>query len=104
MGWGRMILFGNWGQQLDIEDQKREIASLRRQIRRGSSSRDVADISQRVEELEKHNDEQRLYLAALVRYLGAKGFLQKDEFGSLVDAIDAEDGATDGGYKGDIAK
>ncbi len=28
MGWGRMLLLGNWGQQMDIEDQQREIDDL----------------------------------------------------------------------------
>jgi hypothetical protein len=34
MGLGRMLLFGNWGQQMDIDDQKVEIESLRREMRR----------------------------------------------------------------------
>jgi hypothetical protein len=50
----------------------------------------------------KENDELRLYLAALVRYLGHKGILQQDEFRELVEAIDTEDGDADRGYKGQI--
>ena len=33
MGWGRMLLLGNLGQQLDIEDQRREIQQLRSRVR-----------------------------------------------------------------------
>jgi hypothetical protein len=99
-----MFLMGDWGQQMDIEEQRREISSLRRQVRRNASGRASAELSRRVTELEKENDELRLYLASLVRYLGNKGVLQKDEFCALVDAVDAEDGAADGSYEGGIVK
>ena len=104
MGWGRMLLLGDWGQQMDLEDQRSEIESLRCQIRNNSSGRDVADINQRLAILERENDELRLYLAALIRYLGNRGVVLKDEFASLVEVVDAEDGAADGGYKGEIAR
>jgi hypothetical protein len=104
MGWGKMLLLGDWGQQMDIEDQKREIESLRRQIGRSSSGRVAGELSRRVAQLEKENDELRLYLASLVRYLGNKGVLQKEEFSSLVDVVDAEDGSSDGGYEGEILR
>ena len=32
MGWGRMLLLGNLGQQLDIEEQRREIQDLRSRV------------------------------------------------------------------------
>jgi len=102
MGWGRMLLLGDWGQQMDLEDQKREIESLRREMRHASSDRGDIDLNNRVKQLERDNDELRLYLASLVRYLGNKGILQKEEFQTLVEAIDAEDGKSDGVLDGDI--
>ncbi len=102
MGWGRMLLLGNWGQQMDIEDQRREIDSLRRTVRKQSSGRTSSDVNQRLATLEKENDELRLYLATLVRYLGRKGLLLNDEFAALVDVVDAEDGKSDGGFEGPI--
>ncbi len=102
MGWGRMLLLGNWGQQMDIEDQRRQIESLQRQVRAGSAGRAAGDASRRLAQLERQNDELRLYLASLVRYLGNKGILRRDEFAALVETIDAEDGAADGGYDGEI--
>ena len=103
MGWGRMLLLGNWGQQMDIEDQRREIRALRRQMRRSGGGRTASDLPRRVNELEKQNDELRLYLASLVRYLGHKGLLERDEFAALVEAVDAEDGKQDGGFSGELA-
>jgi hypothetical protein len=97
-----MLLLGDWGQQMDIQDQRREIEALRREVARGSAGRAGADLNRRIADLERENDELRLYLASLVRYLGNKGVLQEDEFRWLVEAVDAEDGAADGGYTGDI--
>lgn len=103
MGWGRMLLLGNWGQQMDIEDQKQEIEELRQRLESGAGVRD-ATVKSRIVQLEKENGELRLYLAALIKYLGHKGALRQDEFRRLVDAIDTEDGSADGGYKGRIMK
>jgi len=102
MGWGRMFLLGEWGQQMDIRDQQEELRSLRRQVRRATSKRGTAELKGRIAALEEDNDELRLHLAALVRYLGNNGTLQKDEFAALVDAVDSEDGQTDGSHEGPI--
>ncbi len=103
MGWGRMLLLGNWGQQMDIEDQRREIEDLRQQIKTDTKAGD-ATLRSRVAQLEKENGELRLYLASLVRYLGHKGVLRQDEFRKLVEAVDLEDGSADSGYRGKIIK
>ena len=101
MGWGRMLLLGNWGQQMDIEDQRQEIEELRTKLDAGARSGDTT-LKNRVAQLEKENNELRLYLASLIKYLGHQGVLRQDEFRKLVDAIDLEDGSADGGYKGKI--
>jgi hypothetical protein len=103
MGWGRMLLLGNWGQQMDIEDQKFEIQELRQQLESGASVTD-ANTKSRIIQLEKENSELRLYLASLIKYLGHKGILNQNEFRTLVEAIDSEDGNLDGNYKGRIMK
>ena len=97
MGWGRMMLLGNWGQQMDIEDQPKELQDLRREIsrQRGPSNSDL-------ESLERENSELRLYLAAIIRYLIAKGTVNLDEFRVLVDEIDQGDGRQDGGLQGAV--
>jgi len=102
MGWGRMLLLGNLGQQLDIEDQRRELQELRTRIR-SESRGSTQDLELRLDTLERQSDEMKLYLAALVRYLAGKGQINLDDFGRLVDEIDAEDGAADGRYKGNLS-
>ena len=101
MGWGRMLLLGDLGQQLDIQDQRREIQELRNRVRSESAGA-VQNVEMRLDALERQSDELKLYLAALVRYLAAKGQINLQEFGALVDEIDAEDGSTDGRYQGDL--
>jgi hypothetical protein len=101
MGWGRMFLLGDWGQQMDIEAQKQELEDLREQIQSGAATGD-ATLNSRMARLEKENGELRLYLAALIRYLGHKGILSQIEFRTLVEAIDREDGSIDGSYKGQV--
>ncbi len=88
---------------MDIEDQKQEIEDLKQQVYSQSGSSDMA-LKARVAQLENENKELRLYLAALVRYLGRRGVLQQDEFRALVVTVDAEDGSKDGGYTGKIVK
>jgi cell division septum initiation protein DivIVA len=103
MGWGRMLLLGNWGQQMDIEDQRMEIEELRQQLAAGARAGDTT-LKNRVAQLEKENGELRLYLASLIRYLRHKGVLRQDEFHKLVETIDREDGDADNGYRGKIIK
>ena len=100
MGWGRMLLLGNWGQQMDIEDQKQEIDELRQQLR--SQPGPETTMENRISQLEKDNSELRLYLASIIKYLGQKGILKENEFRRIVEMIDNEDGNTDNAYKGNI--
>lgn len=101
MGWGRMLLLGNFGQQLDIEEQKQELRELRDRMESGSNSGDMS-MGMRLDMLERQSDELKLYLAAIVRHLTAKGAITMKDFEKLVDEIDGEDGASDGRYKGRV--
>ena len=100
MGWGRYLLMGDLGQQLDLSDQRAEIDRLRSEIRQSRSAE--PDRSRQLEELQADNEELRLYLAAVVRILVSKGVVTVDEMKQVVDAIDAQDGSVDGKYSGDI--
>ena len=59
MGWGRMLLLGNWGQQMDIEDQRQEIEELRQQLAAGARAGDTT-LKKPGAQLEKENGELRL--------------------------------------------
>jgi hypothetical protein len=96
-----MLLFGNWGQQMDIEDQRREIRGLKQEMRRQARAAG-AGAERRIEALEAENDELKLYLASLIRYLAGKGHIDVSEFREIVDAVDAQDGAADGKFDGKV--
>ena len=100
MGWGRFLLLGDLGQQLDLSDQKAEIDRLRDEMRRSRSS--TPDLNSNLRQLQNEHDEVKLYLAALVRLLVSKGILSGDELKQMVAMIDAEDGSVDGAFSGRI--
>jgi cell division septum initiation protein DivIVA len=104
MGWGRMLLLGNWGQQMDIEDQRQEIEDLKYQVQSNAGAVDTSTLKSRIAQLEIENNELRLYMAALIRYLGHKGMIDQEDFRSIIETVDKEDGSYDGGYRGKLNK
>jgi hypothetical protein len=100
MGWGRTLLLGNIGQQMDLSDQRAEIERLERGISVERALRDGAD--EMIGRLRRENNELKLYLAALVRLLLAKKVVTLDEIRQIVDVLDREDAAQDGAYAGPV--
>jgi len=100
MGWGRYLLLGDLGQQLDLSDQKAEIDRLREEMLRSRSSGPGS--TDAIKRLQAENDELRLYLAAVIRILISKRIVTQSEVKQIVDAIDAEDGTVDGKFTGNL--
>lgn len=100
MGWGRMLLLGNVGQQLDIGDTQEAIADLAARVR------DTAQVShgvtQDLQRLQQENDELKLYLTAVIRLLSAKAIITPSELREIVEAVDRSDGASDGKFSGPL--
>jgi hypothetical protein len=86
MGWGRMLLLGNVGQQLDIGDLDQTVAAMRAAFERNQG--EDREQARSIEELQQENHELKLYLATLVRLLVAKGVLKQEEVDSAVQAIE----------------
>ncbi len=100
MGWGRWLLLGDLGQQLDLSNQRADLERMQRELlirRVGSKSAD-----KRLDELQRDSDQLKLTVAALVRLLVAKGLATTEEIRALVDAIDREDGNEDERHSGPI--
>lgn len=107
MGWGRFLLLGDLGQQLDLSDQTAEIQRQKAELERLRNNvygnrNSAPDTSTEVWKLRNDNDELKLYLAALVRILISKNVIDTEEFRRIVETIDAEDGSTDGKFEGRI--
>lgn len=88
MGWGRMLLLGNVGQQLDIGDLNNEIAGMRNAVANNEGV--DREQGQSIEQLQCENRELKLYLATLMRLLVSKGVLQAEEVNVVVRAIEPE--------------
>ena len=86
MGWGRMLLLGNVGQQLDIGDLNQTVDEMRNEFDR--NDRVDREQGQSIEQLRTENRELKLYLATPVRLLAAKGILTQSEIESAVHAVE----------------
>jgi len=102
MGWGRTLLLGDIGNQLDIQDQASQLEEMRRKARR-EARRDASTIEslqEQIDELEVENGELRLYMAAIIRLLVNKQVLSREQLQKVVDMIDLSDGSSDGKFDG----
>lgn len=88
MGWGRMFLLGNVGQQIDISDLNQEIAAMQEVFLR--NQQDDLKQSRSIAALRRENQELKLYLATVVRLLVSKGVLKPEEVEATVRAIEPE--------------
>jgi hypothetical protein len=100
MGWGRYLLMGNLGQQLDIEESRDSIQRLQSVAAR--NGRETMEVSDRIKFLERDLPQIRLVLACLVEHLVAKGLATREELAQLADRIDPMDGKADGEFEGKI--
>ena len=86
MGWARMFLLGDIGQQLDIHEAKDSLDRMRRSSAAGAA-RDFEQ-DQRIEDVALENEQLKLCLIALVRLLVAKSVLAEAEVKEIVNVID----------------
>lgn len=86
MGWGRMLLLGNIGQQMDIDEVKDYLNRAIEEINKGE--RVDADQNREIERLRAANRELQLYVLALVQLLAQKQVLTEAELSSMVSAVE----------------
>lgn len=86
MGWGRMLLMGNVGQQLDIGDVENAVNEMQSAFLENQQ----VDLKQErsITELRRENQELKLYLATVVRLLVSKGVLKPEEVEATVNAVE----------------
>ena len=101
MGWGRLFLLGDVGQQLDLREQQQELETLRSSVSIERRMREGAD--EMIGRLRRENQEIKLYLAAVVRLLIAKQVVRLDEIRTIVESLDRDDQKADGTFTGPIA-
>ncbi len=86
MGWGRMLLLGDVGQQLDLSDLTGEVARMQNAF---ANNEDVdREQGEAIKQLQAENRELKLYLATLIRLLVAKVVVKSEEVETAVQAIE----------------
>ncbi len=96
MGWGRMLLLGNVGQQLDIRDAQANQESLRACLTNAVAALnqnlrlDEAQGSE-IERLQKENAELKLYVTGLVHLLVSKNLISESDMSHMVSIVDGTD-------------
>lgn len=88
MGWMRMLLLGNIGQQMDISENEAGLSALRQSMR-GKRHKDAAQ-DRLLADLRQEVDQLKLALAAVSRLCIAKGVFAHDDLGRLLDAAEGE--------------
>jgi hypothetical protein len=88
MGWGRMMLLGNVGQQLDIGELETAVTEMQGAFL--DNQRADLDQAKSIAALRQENRDLKLCLATVVRLLVSKGVLQPSEVETIVRAIEPE--------------
>jgi multidrug resistance efflux pump len=90
MSWARLLLLGDWGQQLAIEDVEADVVRLRSRLRNQRStdrSQDEALIT-----LRREVTDLKLVVAELTRLLVATGAVPAEAVEQLVRGVDRTSG------------
>ena len=90
MGWGKMLLFGNVGQQMDIEEIREYLSTAIDEINKGDKTDD--DQNREIAKLKRRNQELQLYVLSLGRLLAQKGILTEPELSAMVAAVEQASG------------
>jgi hypothetical protein len=86
MGWGRTLLLGNIGAQLNIDDVEADVDQVKQHLemqRDADASQDEA-----IAQLQQDNHELKIYMATLLRLLVSKNVLTNEELNKFVDLLD----------------
>lgn len=86
MGWGRLFLMGDVGQQEDINEVKAYLDDAITQINENSEVDD--EQSAQIRRLVKENRELKLYTLGLVRLLSSKGIISPAELRGMVTTVE----------------
>ena len=87
MGWMRTFFLGDLGNRLDIADTEDSIERLRTYLREKAVRERARD--DRIEDLERENDQLKLFLTSLTDRLIARGVVTREEVARFVEVIEA---------------
>ncbi len=88
MGWGRTLLLGDIGTQLNVQDVENAVEQMRDEVQRNENL--DAEQQENIQRLIQENHELKLYLATLLKLLVSKGVLKQEEIQATVQAIERD--------------
>ncbi len=91
MGWGRFLLLGNLGQQLDLGDQQRTLDDLRYNLE-GQHRRDLKQDEQ-IRDLLQENVELKLTINRLASLLVQRGVITAGDVTKIAGELEQAEGA-----------
>ena len=86
MGWGRMMLLGNVGQQLDIGELETAVTGMQNSVL--DNQQTDLDQAKSITALQRENCDLKLYLATLIRLLVARGVIKPEEIETVVRVVE----------------
>ena len=90
MGWGRYLLLGDFGQQMDLSEQRDELQRVRSSVE-GQQYRDRQQDEQ-IRRLQQENVELKLTLNRLAHLLVSRGVLSADDVMKLAGELEQAEG------------
>lgn len=86
MGWGRTLLLGDIGTQLNVQDVESDVQQVMQHLQ--AQDYKAATQEQSLARLQQENHELKIYIATLLRLLVSKNVLSQDELNKFVDLLD----------------
>ncbi|HYE21344.1 MAG TPA: hypothetical protein VEA69_23055 [Tepidisphaeraceae bacterium] len=85
MGWGRFFFLGDFGQQMDIQEQRDAIDRVRRSI--GARGNRDQEQDARIEQLERELGLLKLYVGSLCQVMAHRGSVTAEDLGRIAEAV-----------------
>jgi DNA-binding GntR family transcriptional regulator len=86
MGWGRTLLLGDIGTQLNVNDVEADVEQVKQHLEMQDDKNASQD--EAVARLQQENHELKMYIATLLRLPVSKNVLTKEELNKFVDLLD----------------
>jgi hypothetical protein len=86
MGWGRTLLLGDIGTQLNVNDVESDVEQVKQHLEMQDDKNASQD--QAVAQLQQDNHELKMFVATLLRLLVSKNVLTNEELNRFVDLLD----------------
>jgi hypothetical protein len=86
MGWGRTLLLGDIGNQMNIDDVNADLEGVKDMLR-GQHDTDASQ-DEALRRLQEENQELKLYMATLLKLLVSKNVLTNEELTRFVNLLE----------------